>query len=67
MPRHESKIRVSRLIANKVRLTGLLQMHVDHAEHAPDLVSIAIKARFEIFLWVIEDLWRHILVSKCEW
>jgi len=44
MPRHEHEIRVRALVANQVLLSGLLEVAVDDAQRAADLVAVAVKA-----------------------
>ena len=55
MPRHKSQIRVCALITDQVWFACLLEMAVDHAEDAADLVAVAVEAVLPILFGVVED------------
>ena len=54
MPRHEHEVRKSALVADQVLPPSLRKMRIDHANHALDLVAVAIEARRKVLLRVIE-------------
>jgi len=43
VPRHERQVRVRGLIADEVLLACLLEVAVDDADHAADLVAVAVE------------------------
>ena len=55
MPRHERQVREGDFVAAEVRALVLLQVRVDDADDAADLVAVALEAGGEIFLGVVED------------
>ena len=54
MPRHEHKVRKSALVADQVLAARLREVRIDHANHALDLVTVAVKTRRKVLLRVIE-------------
>lgn len=54
-PRHERQIGISALIANQPLASGLLQMRLDHAHDAPNLVSVTVQHGGQVLLRVVES------------
>lgn len=54
VPGHEGQVGVGDLVADEVGLAGGLELAVEHADHAADLVAVAVQAGGQVLLRVVE-------------
>ena len=55
MPGHKRQVGKCGLVAAEIRAVVLLEVRVDDAEYAADLVAVAVEAGGEVLFRVVED------------